>query len=632
MANRIKGITIEIGGDTTKLDKALAGTNKEISETQRSLKDVERLLKLDPKNTVLLEQKQRLLSKAVADTSSKLRTLQDAAKGADEALARGTAYDEKFSSLKVAIEMVSNQLDRLQKKSVSVEESFQSGDLSEKKYQAFQRTLEETETKLAALKEEKKALDKEFQGTKLNQVQFDSLQREIVQTENDLNSLEDRLRETGDEANSFKDKIGSVSERAGKVRDVMQPVSAAIAGLGVAAFATVPATEELRAGLSSIEINAQNAGISVDTASQAMRTMNAVSGDLDGALEATNNLLNSGLTESNLQRAVENLAGAYIKFPETLKLESLADSLQETLATGSATEQFAELLDRLGIGAENFNEKLASIPGSVERQNYTLGLLASSGLADVYNGWKQNNEQLVQSRDAALQGQLAMARLAETLQPVLTKVTEIATAFLDWFNSLPSGVQAAIGAFLLLIFAISPIAGVIQSIGIASMVTSISFSKWAIIIMGVVLALAALAAIIAIILGKGDEMNKTLDNVVGSVSGVNVPSGTTSRRGAAPSVLSMSDLPGFASGGVFMPNSPMLGILGDNPREVEVAAPRSTIVSAVLDAMDMRGASASSQSFSGPTVVEMVMDGTKFARVFIPHLRPGLTRAGIKLK
>ncbi|MFR4199605.1 MAG: hypothetical protein ACLT09_00450 [Flavonifractor plautii] len=62
--NRIKGITVEIGGDTTKLDKALAGTNKELAATQKSLKDVERLLKLDPGNTELLEQKQRLLAQA----------------------------------------------------------------------------------------------------------------------------------------------------------------------------------------------------------------------------------------------------------------------------------------------------------------------------------------------------------------------------------------------------------------------------------------------------------------------------------------------------------------------------------------------------------------------------------------
>ena len=75
MANRIRGITIEIGGDTTKLDKALSGTNKNIKDTQTALKDVERLLKMDPGNTTLLEQKQRLLAQSVEATAEKVRTL-----------------------------------------------------------------------------------------------------------------------------------------------------------------------------------------------------------------------------------------------------------------------------------------------------------------------------------------------------------------------------------------------------------------------------------------------------------------------------------------------------------------------------------------------------------------------------
>ena len=70
MADRIKGITIEIGGDTTGLSKALSGVNKEISGTQGQLKDVERLLKLDPSNTELLQQKQKLLADAVGETNT----------------------------------------------------------------------------------------------------------------------------------------------------------------------------------------------------------------------------------------------------------------------------------------------------------------------------------------------------------------------------------------------------------------------------------------------------------------------------------------------------------------------------------------------------------------------------------
>ena len=73
--SRIKGITVEIGGDTTKLQTALKGVNSEIKNTQSQLKDVEKLLKLDPGNTELLAQKQKLPSSAVNGTKEKLANL-----------------------------------------------------------------------------------------------------------------------------------------------------------------------------------------------------------------------------------------------------------------------------------------------------------------------------------------------------------------------------------------------------------------------------------------------------------------------------------------------------------------------------------------------------------------------------
>ena len=75
MADRVKGITIEINGDTTGLSKSLQGVNKEIKNTQTQLKDVDKLLKLDPTNTTLLEQKQKLLKQAISETKDKLTQL-----------------------------------------------------------------------------------------------------------------------------------------------------------------------------------------------------------------------------------------------------------------------------------------------------------------------------------------------------------------------------------------------------------------------------------------------------------------------------------------------------------------------------------------------------------------------------
>ena len=84
MASRIKGITVEIGGDTTGLDKALKNVNATIRTTQSSLKDVNKLLKLDPANTELLAQKQKLLKDAIGSTKEKLDALKTAQEQAQQ--------------------------------------------------------------------------------------------------------------------------------------------------------------------------------------------------------------------------------------------------------------------------------------------------------------------------------------------------------------------------------------------------------------------------------------------------------------------------------------------------------------------------------------------------------------------
>lgn len=114
MANRIKGITVEINGDTTKLSKALEGVNKNIRNTQTQLRDVEKLLKLDPSNTELLSQKQKLLADAVSSTKDKLQTLKTAAEQANTALANGDISQEQYDALQREIIETEQELRNLQ--------------------------------------------------------------------------------------------------------------------------------------------------------------------------------------------------------------------------------------------------------------------------------------------------------------------------------------------------------------------------------------------------------------------------------------------------------------------------------------------------------------------------------------
>lgn len=454
MADRIKGITIEIGGDTTALSKALSGVNKEISTTQKQLRDVERLLKLDPGNVTLLEQKQRLLADSVEQTKQKLDSLKNAEK--------------------------------------QVQQQFAQGKVSQAQYDALQREIVATEAELR--KAEKAAAETADSVQKIDE-------KPVEELADAAQDAEKALDQAGGKAQGLASKI---STTAGKVSDTFKPATTAAVGLAGALYATVPATEELRSDLSKLDANAQDNAVSVDAAREAWRAFAIQSGETDSAVEATSNLLQAGFTESNLQKAVEGLAGAAQRFPDTLKIESLADSLQETLATGEATGAFGELLDRLGIGAENFSAQLAQCTTDAEKQNLALETLSDAGLNDTYNAWAKNNEEMLANQDANLRFQEAMASLAEVVLPIVTMITEKLAAMMQWFANLDPAVQTAIGVIVGLIAVISPIAGIISGIS-----TALSFLAANPVVL-VIAAIVALIAVLVLIVTKGEEIKAWL--------------------------------------------------------------------------------------------------------------------------
>ena len=137
MASRIKGITVEIGGDTSGLEKSLAAVNNSIKKTQSQLRDVNNLLKLDPSNTILLAQKQELLQAAIGDTEKKLEALEQAQE--------------------------------------DVVKAFERGDLGKDQYMAFQREVEETRGVLNRYKADLSGLQSEQERLSSNTERLDKL-------------------------------------------------------------------------------------------------------------------------------------------------------------------------------------------------------------------------------------------------------------------------------------------------------------------------------------------------------------------------------------------------------------------------------------------------------------------------
>lgn len=371
--------------------------------------------------------------------------------------------------------------------------------------------MSETKTKLDTLKEAEKQVQKQFEEGKVSQQQYDALQREIVSTEQELQNLESAAKNTTTAVSKVGTAAEKVSSGAQKIADKTKVLSGAAAGLIGALFAAVPATEELRTDLSKLDNNARESVASIEKTREAYKNLTVVTDEADSSVEAISNLLQIGFTESQLQIAVENLAGAYLKFPDTLKVESLADSLQETLATGAATGAFAELLDRLGIGAESFSKGLEKCKTEAEKQEYALDVLAESGLSETYKGWLQNNEALAENKRSNLELQTEISNLAAKAMPIITSITEMAGKLFEWLNGLDEDTLLFIGTVVALIAAISPIASLISNINLA--VKGVSAAISFLSANPIVLLIGAIVALVALIAVKGDEIQAILQKV-----------------------------------------------------------------------------------------------------------------------
>ncbi|MDE6708520.1 MAG: phage tail tape measure protein, partial [Oscillospiraceae bacterium] len=239
-SKRIKGFTIEINGNTTGLSKALNKVDKNIKNTQSALKDVEKLLKLDPTNTELLAQKQRLLGEAISDTESRLETLKAASEKAAATKDNYDAWKEKYDPIQEQISKTSEELKKLKEQDEKAKEQLSKGEITQEQYNSIQKNVGETSDKLKALKQSAQDVSAEF-GNPISSSQYDALQREIIETQQELQNLQREadnskealvnMSETGEKMQSVGDKISGVGES-------LMPVTNGIVSIGKAVVQT----------------------------------------------------------------------------------------------------------------------------------------------------------------------------------------------------------------------------------------------------------------------------------------------------------------------------------------------------------------------------------------------------------
>lgn len=247
-------------------------------------------------------------------------------------------------------------------------------------------------------------------------------------------AAEDTARSLEEMYNQLKGDLGDIKNLAGF--SVMGDVAGGILDAAQNLYDFTESTRDYRRQISFLEQNAVDAGLEWTLVKDQMDEINTVTGDLDSSVEGISNLLATGFDSSELQLAVDALAGAVIKFPDTLKFESLADGLQETIATGTAVGAFAELLERNGIALDDFNEAMAKATTEEEKQQVALSFLANHGLEGTYQGWQKNNEELIKAEEAQQKLTDKMAGLSKEVEPLSTAMTDMATATVGTITTL----------------------------------------------------------------------------------------------------------------------------------------------------------------------------------------------------
>lgn len=513
MADRIKGITIEIGGDTTALSKALSGVNKEINSTQKQLRDVERLLKLDPGNATLLEQKQRLLAESVEQTKQKLDSLKNAEKQVQQQFAQGKVSQAQYDALQREIVATEADLRKAEKAASSLQD-----EIAQSKGESALKQLGDAASETAS---KVKKID----------------EKPIEDVEDAAKDADDALEEAGDSASSFADHL-----KADVLVEGIKGIVSGIKDLN-------EETKEYRKIMGTLETSSEAAGYSAEETSEAFSQLYGALGDDQSAATTTANLQAIGASQKDINSLISSAVGAWAKYGDSIPIDGLAESINETIRAGQVTGTFADVLnwgskegETFGVmlkenteeneewnkavqdasSAEDFfNLALQDAETQADRTNLVLRAMADQGLSDVGDAWYSNNKDIVDANNAQLEFTKKAAELSERVQPVLTAVQEGINGILQAILDATAGIDmdTIVGYVQNFFDAVSNVVsflienkeiviGVISAIGIA--LTALKIVEFVQSVISGISAIAALIAVLVLIVTKGEEIKAWL--------------------------------------------------------------------------------------------------------------------------
>lgn len=437
-------------------------------------------------------------------------------------------YDEQSDKLKLLSDQIKKQTDYLEAQAKEIQQLTNEYGENSSQVQKAEKAYANTESTISKLKtafnETTAYANKLSYEISDNDAKLDELSKGAGEASTQIEKIGDSSQKTGDKLNKTKSEIEDFKESF-NLHEAAEQVSEFASGMVESIKGAVEESKEYLKIMGSLEVSSSHLNYTTEETKQTYKQLIGVLGDTQSAATTTANLQAIGLEQSQLTQITKGAIGAWARYGDSIPIDGLAESINETIKTSTVTGNFADMLNWAGTSEDEFNEKLEQCSDNSERAQLVLDEMANQGLMKSADAWNENNKALVESNKAQDDYNDAMADFSKAVMPVFTEFTKALTTIIQIFSELPEPAQQMIAVFIGIIAVLTTIAPLILAVGaacgwsaggVAALMTAA-----APVIAIIVAIIAAIMAIILVIQNWDEVLNfltETWESVCNKVS------------------------------------------------------------------------------------------------------------------
>lgn len=437
-------------------------------------------------------------------------------------------YDEQSDKMKLLSDQIKKQTDYLEAQAKEIQQLTNEYGENSSQVQKAEKAYANTESTISKLKtafnETTAYANKLSYEISDNDAKLDELSKGAGEASTQIEKIGDSSQKTGDKLNKTKSEIEDFKESF-NLHEAAEQLSEFASGMVESIKGAVEESKEYLKIMGSLEVSSSHLNYTTEETKQTYKQLIGVLGDTQSAATTTANLQAIGLEQSQLTQITKGAIGSWARYGDSIPIDGLAESINETIKTSTVTGNFADMLNWAGTSEDEFNEKLEQCSDNSERAQLVLDEMANQGLMKSADAWNENNKALVESNKAQDDYNEAMGDFSKAVMPVFTEFTKALTTIIQIFSELPEPAQQMIAVFIGIIAVLTTIAPLILAVGaacgwsaggVAALMTAA-----APVIAIIVAIIAAIMAIILVIQNWDEVLNfltETWESVCNKVS------------------------------------------------------------------------------------------------------------------